>query len=190
MKKTYTSETEKQIDQAQESLNAFESDVKELTLDRMNQAKREEVEPQTKLSQKEISNSKDIYLKPARTISCQEKFNEKFREDYNFAKEYVHFIAENYEIIGETIDTWTKKFPGQPAEYWNVPTNKPVWGPRYLAEQIKGCSYHRLTMQNNVTSADHTGQYFGTMVADTVVQRLDARPVSSKKSVFMGAGGF
>ena len=108
-----------------------------------------------------------------------------------FSKEYVHFIAENKEIIGEAIELWTKPYAGLPAEYWRVPVNKPVWGPRYLAEQIKSKFYHRLVMQQNVvTGGDHMGQYYGSMAVDTTVQRLDAYPVTSKKSVFMGANSF
>ena len=38
--------------------------------------------------------------------------------------------------------------------------------------------------------SDHAGQYYGSMVADTTLQRLDALPVSSKRSVFMGAANF
>jgi len=183
---------EQELDKAQKHFDAFDKNVKELTQDRMNEAPKEDVEPQTKISQKDIEKSKDIYLKPKRVIGCKEKFNEKFREDYNFSKEYVQFIAENKEIIGETIDIWTRPFPGVPAEEWAVPVNKPVWGPRYLAEQIKRASYHRLRMDQSATSGfDEKGnQHFGVMVADTTVQRLDATPVSSRKSVFMGAANF
>lgn len=78
-----------------------------------------------------------------------------------------------------------------PAEFWRVPTNKPVWGPRYLAEQIKGCVYHRLTMKQNViTESSGYGQMYGALAVDTTVQRLDARPVTKRSSIFMGAGGF
>ena len=79
-----------------------------------------------------------------------------------------------------------------PAEFWEIPPNKPVWGPRYLAERIKGCSYHRLSMElneKNIVSGDGMGQYFGQMVADKVIQRMDAIPVSNRKSIFMGAAG-
>ena len=103
--------------------------------------KEDKVEPQTKISQSDIAKSKDVYLKPAKTIGSKERFNEKFREDYNFSKEYVQFIAENKECIGETTELWTKPYPGLPAEFWQVPSNKPVWGPRYLAERIKGCAH-------------------------------------------------
>ena len=108
-----------------------------------------------------------------------------------FAKEYVYFEAENKEVIGETLQFWTKPFAGIPAEEWKVPVNKPVWGPRYVAERIKGCSYHRLTMdETQSTGTDGRGQYYGQMAVDSVIQRLDARPASTRKSIFMGAGGF
>ncbi len=189
--KTTNSLAEKELDKAQEQFDAFDKDIKTMTHDRMNATPKQEVEPQTKLSQVDISKSKETYLKPKRSISSKEKFNEDYREQYNFDKEYVHFIAENKEIIGESIDVWTKPYAGLPAEWWEVPVNKPVWGPRYLAERIKGCSYRRLKMEENKSfGSDHAAQYFGTVAIDTTVQRLDAIPVTNRKSIFMGAGGF
>jgi hypothetical protein len=188
------------LDQAQQQFDTFDAQVKDLTMDRMNQAPKEEKEPQTKLSQNEIAKSKDIYLKPHKIIGPginpktgeREKFNEKFRDDYEFAKEYVCFIAENNECVGETIDMWTKPFPGMNCEEWLVPTNKPIWAPRYVAEQIKRKSYHRLQMQessrpDNAIGGDAIGAYYGKIVVDTTTQRLDARPANTKtKSIFMG----
>jgi hypothetical protein len=181
---------ERELDKVAAQFEDFDKTVKDLTLDRMNNSPKQEVEPQTKLSQKEIDKSKDIYLKPERTISCKEKFNENYREEYNFAKEYVQFIAENKEIIGETIELWTKPFAGIPAEFWKVPCNKPLWGPRYLAEQIKRACYHRLSMQQTTTGVDGMGSYYGSMVVDSTIQRLDALPVGGRKSIFMGANSF
>lgn len=183
-----SSSAQKELDKVEKNFEQFNENVQSLTLDRMNESPKEVSEPMAPISQKEIQKSNEIYLKPKRTVSCKEKFNEAFREDYNYAKEFVNFIAENREIIGENLDLWTRPFPGMPAEEWDVPTNKPVWGPRYLADQIKACTYHRLVMQDRTISSDHAGSYFGTMVADTTVQRLDAHPVSSRKSVFMGSG--
>jgi len=184
------SAAEKELDKVQSQFDAFDQSVKDLTLDRMNAAPKAEQETQTKLSSKEIDKAKEVWLKPKRSTSCKEPFNEKYRSDYEFAREYVQFIAENKEIIGETIDIWTKPFAGIPAEEWDVPVNKPVWGPRYLAEQVKRCSYHRLTMVDKTTGSDGMGAYYGTMVADNVIQRLDAIPVNTKRSVFMGSGSF
>jgi len=182
---------ERELEKAEKQLEAFNESVKEMTLDRMNAAPKEETEMQTKMSQNQIANSKDIYLNPKRSISSKEPFNEKFREDYEYAKQKVQFIAENREIIGESIEQWTKPFPGMPAEFWEVPVNKPVWGPRYLAERIKECNYHRLKMDQSVmTESTGMGTMYGAMAVDTVVQRLDAIPVSKKKSIFMSGSGF
>lgn len=180
-----------ELDKVASQLDIFEKNVNELTKDRMDMAPKQEVEPQTKMSQRDIEKAKEIFLKPERTISSREKFNEDYRKDYEFSKEYVNFIAEHKELIGETIDLWTKPFAGMPAEWWKVPTNKPVWAPRYVAEQLKNCHYHRLTMREGVTTgSDGHGQYYGALAVDTTVQRLDAIPVSSRKSVFMGAKGY
>ena len=179
---------EQELDKAESQFKAYEETIKDLTLDRMNQAPKQETEQQTKLSQSEIAKSRDVYLKPEKSIGSREKFNEDYRDQYNFAKEYVQFTAENKEIIGEAIELWTKPFAGMPAEFWKVPVNKPVWAPRYVAERIKGCSYHRMTMQQTPINSDGMGQYYGHMVVDSTVQRLDAIPVSSRRSVFMGSG--
>ena len=189
--KNLNSASEKELDKVQQQFDKFDAEVKEMTMDRMNAAPKEEVEPQTNLSQKELANSKDHYLKPHKVISCREKFNEKYRADYNYQKEYVNFIAENKELIGESIDIWTRPFPGMPAEEWIVPVNTPVWGPRYLAEQIKRKFYHRLIMKENVaTETTGMGTVYGKMAADTTIQRLDAQPVTKRKSVFMGENKF
>lgn len=190
MAKNPNSASERELEKAEKQFQEFDEQVKSMTLDRMNMAPKQEMEPQTKLSSSEISNSRDIYLKPKRSISSKEKFNEKFRDDYDFSKEYVQFTAENKEVIGEDVTLWTKPFPGVPAEEWVVPVNKPVWGPRHLAERIKGCSYHRLTMTDRATSQDGNGMYYGVMSVDTTLQRLDALPVSQRKSVFMGMNDF
>ena len=40
-----------------------------------------------------------------KTVSCREKFNENFRATYEYDKEYVQFIAEHKELIGEKIES-------------------------------------------------------------------------------------
>ncbi len=189
--KISNSESEKELVKAQEQFDKFDAEVKSLTLDNMNSVAPQRESEGHKIAQKDIDKSKDIYLKPKRTIPSKEKFNERFRDDYNFATEYVQFISKNNEIISEDIEVWTKPFPGVPAQEWVIPVNKPVWGPRHLAEQIAKCKYHKLTMsQNNVTGADGMGQYYGSMVATETVNRLEANPVSTRKSIFMGAQSF
>lgn len=180
-----------ELDKVAEQFDKFDENVKSLTQDRMNQAPKLETEPQVKLSQKELSNSREIYLKPKRYLEPKEKFNENFRKEYEYRKEYVRFIAQNNELIGSAIEIWTKPFAGMNAEYWEVPVNKPIWGPRYLAEQIKKCNYHRLRMdENRPTHEDAVGVVVGAMVADSTIARLDANPAAETKSIFMGASSF
>jgi hypothetical protein len=188
--KHQSSLAEKELIKADEQFQAFDENVKSLTHDRMNQAPKLEQEPIHKIAQSDIAKSNDIYLKPKHSISSREKFNEDYRQDYNFQKEYVLFIAEHREIIGEHIEMWTKPFPGMPAEFWQVPTGKPIHAPRYVAERIKGCSYRRLVMQDQVNQNHGMGQFYGQLAVDTTVQRLDALPATKQKSIFMGAASF
>lgn len=183
----------KELDKAEKQFEAFDENIKSMTIDRMNIAPKLDVEPQTKLSSREIDKSPHIYLKPSKTISCQEKFNENYRSQYDFDKEMVQFIAENVEIKGDRIELWTKPYAGVPAMFWQVPVNKPVWGPRYLAERIKACQYHRLRMEEHVVGGDELGvgnQYTGQMVVDKIINRLDCNPVTKARSIFMGASSF
>jgi len=192
------SEGQRELDKAIDQFDKFDSEIKSMTLDRMNQAPVKEVDQQTKISQDELAKSKEIYLKPKRSFPPgvnpktgeREKFNEKFRAEYEFQKEYVRFIAQNNEIIGESIEFDLKKFPGTNVESWVVPVNKPVWAPRMVAERIKGSKYHKLMMQDSVTGSDGRGQYYGTLAVDTTVQRLDAHPAVEQKSIFMGKTKF
>jgi len=182
---------ELELQKVEKQLDEFQEEIKQINFNRMDLTRKPEIENQTKLSQREIANSKDIYLKPIKKIGSRDKFNENFREAYEYDKEYVHFIAENKEIIGESIDMWTKPYAGMPAEEWKIPVNTPVWAPRYVAEQIKRKYYHRMVMKDIPTGSDHNAQYHGTMVVDTTIPRLDAFPASSGKvSVFMGANNF
>lgn len=188
--KVSSQSAQKEIDKVEKQFDQFKDQVEALTLDRMNEAPKEERVEQPQLSSREQEKIDILFIKPKRTISSREKFNENFRKDYNFSAERVNFKAENNEIIGESIEMWTKPYPGLPAEYWEIPVNRPVNAPRYVAEQIRRCTYHRLVMQDKTISSDHMGSYYGTMVADTIKQRLDAHPVSERKSIFMGASGF
>ncbi len=181
---------ERELDKAEKQFQEFDQSVKQMTMDRMNEAPAPEKKEETRISQAEIQNSKEIYLKPHRSIGAKEKFNEDYRKDYEFSKEYVRFIAKNNEIIGEDIDMWTKPFAGMACEWWKIPVNKPIWAPRYVAEQVKRKKYHRLVMQDRATETTGVGTMYGTLAADTTIQRLDAEPVSNSKSIFMGASNF
>ena len=158
VKKEFSGTVQKELDQVQQQFDQYKENIDSLTLDRMNQAPKAEVEQQTQLSTREISRSGDIYLKPFKVVGTRHKFNERFREEWNYRKQYVNFIAENREIKGEILEFWTYPYGGVPCEFWKVPVNKPVWAPRYVAEQIKECKYHTLIMQENkIISTDSMG---------------------------------
>lgn len=182
---------QQELDKAQRQFESADQNIKNLAHEDSANVPRLETEPQTKLSQKDLERTQDIYLKPSRSINVPQKFNENFREQYEFDKQYVKFIAENKESPGDTIEMWTHPYGGVPAEFWEVPTNKPIWAPRYVAEQIKSRTYRRLTMQQKViTEANSIGQMYGALAVETIINRLDAQPVSTRKSVFMGAESF
>lgn len=170
--------SEKELIKLDEKFKEFESNVAEMTVDRMNLAPVEEKEVQTKISTREANKADASYLKPVRSINSKEPFNEKYREQHTKAWEYIKCIVENNEIIGEQIECWTKRFAGDPAHFWKVPVNKPVFIPKLLAEQLSQCRYHRLRMdQSQIASSDGAGTFMGSMVVDETKHRVDCRPV-------------
>lgn len=177
----------KELEEAAVKVDKFNESVAALTMDELAKAPVKEEEPQTKLSQREIAKDDGLYLKPDKRINSKEPFNEKYRTECNYKSEYVPFIAEHKEIIGETIEIWTKPFAGLSAEFWKVPTNKKVWGPRYLAEQISRKSYTRLVMEDKATGSEGGHMFYGSLAASNKVQRLDARPARGSRQIAMAS---
>ena len=192
----YNTEAERDLENIDEQINQFSESISDINLESVRDAPVKEVEH--RISQKEQIKSKVIRLTPKKVIWAPPvkvgdkfvpiKFNEDFRKQWEFDKQYVEFIAFNNEIGGESITLWTKKYPGTPSEEWVVPVGVKVAGPRYLAEQIKNSTYHSYQMEKSTTRGDVNGTTFhGSMVACNTVQRLDAMPVTTSRSVFMGA---
>jgi len=148
----------------------------------------EDTEPQTKLSTREVAKLDAPYLKPHRTINSKEQFNEKYRNEFNFDKEYVKVIAEHNELIGDTIEVWTKPYAGMSAEFWRVPTNQPVWMPRYLAKQLSTRTYIRYSMQEpRMTGTEGGHQFYTGMIGKDIRKRLDCREAGNQTfSMFAG----
>lgn len=186
-------EGQKELDKVEEQIESIESQVQSTTFDQTRAAPKHEAEPQTKLAQSEIEKSKEIYLKPKRSLPPgvnpktgeKEKFNEKLRDEYNYQKEYVEFTAENHEVIGESIDLWVKKFPGTCTEEWIIPTNKPVWAPRYVRERIEDCGYTVFKASQSLHS-DNGISYTGYLEVQERKNRLSTKDVSKKKNIYMG----
>lgn len=185
--KATSSSMNAELEKVAEHFDQFESQVKSLTQDEMNKAPLYEAEPQTRLSNREAQKADAPYLKPERSIPSREPFNERFRDEYNRRKRYVKVIAENNEIIGESIEKWSKPYPGLPAEFWRIPVNKPIYIPEYVAEEVAKCQYHRLvTEDEKITGTDGYATYHGGIVVKETRRRLDCRPVGFGH-VFMGS---
>lgn len=182
----------KELVKAAETADQFSQSIIDLTKDACDSVPKAEQDAQTKLSKKELSTNDGIYLKPERSIGPsphpktgeKEKFNEKFRTEYEFKMEYVPFIAENKEIIGEAIELWTKPYPGIDAQFWKIPVNKKVYGPRHLAERISGCRYTRLRMDDTKKVGEEGGvTYLGQMIATQKLSRLSAVPIKESRAI-------
>ena len=175
------SDGQKDLEKVEQQIETFKTDMKAVNVDPNNRDSFEG-EPQTKLSNREAQKMDAPYIKPIRAINSKEPFNEKYRKDWEYKWQYVKCIVENKEIIGEEVETWTKKFAGDPAHFWKVPVNKPVYIPRLLAEQLASCSYNRLMMQdaspsNLGISGGGVGNFIGALQVEKTVHRIDARPV-------------
>jgi hypothetical protein len=186
-------EGQKELEKTEKQIQSIETQVKSVNFDETRTAKRHESEPQTKLAQSEMDKAPEIYLKPRRSYPPGvnpkngeiEKFNEKFRDEYNKAREYVEFVAENYEVIGESPTLWIKKFPGTNLEEWVVPVNKPVWAPRYVKDRLQDCGY--TVFKSTQSSKTEEGiNYNGYLEVQERKNRLDAREPSKKRSIYMG----
>ena len=70
--------------------------------------------------------------------------------------EYVKCQCENFEIIGEKIEMWLCKWPGDPYTYWEIPVGKPIYLPRWVAEHLSTREYRRLVMSDRNTSLIHS----------------------------------
>jgi len=188
-KPNVNAEGQKELDRVEGQIQENIDKMPTLNLEELNKAPvlEKQYEPAKQLPAK----NNDLYLKPKTTIGSREQFNEKFRKLYEFKKEYVYFTAYNNEIIGESIQLWTKPFPGMPAQEWVIPVGKPVYAPRYVAEQIKNCKYHTYKMEEHkMAGSDGRATYYGTMTTENTVQRLDAMPQTENKSIFLSSTGF
>lgn len=174
------SEGHKELNKVQEQISTLTEPIANSDISARAALPEVECEPQTKLSSREAKSADAPYIKPLRSISSKEKFNDKYKDAHRNGWEYVKCIVENKEIIGEAVEVWTKKFPGDPAHFWRVPVNKPIFIPRLLAEQLASCKYSRLKMKEDerqVTGSDHAGTYVGALQFEETVKRIDCTPV-------------
>lgn len=188
-----TAEGQKELEKVESQFNSMEKERQSLDYDQRLNAPKHEYEPQTKMALSEIDQTPKVYLKPKRSFppgvdpktGKAEQFNEKFCQEYNYKKEYVEFIAENNEIIGESADFWVKKFPGTALEEWVIPMNKPIWAPRYVKERLEECGYTVFRSSQSLKSEEGIN-YTGYLEIQERKNRLNARDVPKKRNIYMG----
>jgi hypothetical protein len=185
---------QKELDKTENQINQFEKQVQSISLDETKAAQKHEYEPQTKLAQSEMDKIDVKYIKPRRsyppapnpkTGKLEEKFNEKFRSEYELKSKRVDFIAENLEVIGEAPAFWVKPFPGMSCEEWVVPVNIPINAPLYVKERLEACGYTIFKGSQSLKSEDGIN-YNGYMEVQERKNRLDARDISKKRNIYMG----
>ncbi len=181
------SEGHKELDKVEKQFDDFKEQVDSLTKDRMDLSRKADLEPIHKIANKDLDKNDAIILKPSKNIRSPEKFNEKFRKPYEEDCQRMDFTAEHRELIGETIEIWVKPYPGMNAEYWEIPTGKKVNAPRYIFDKLQRTGYHRLRMdETKKVGGDGNTQYYGQMVVDNYVPRMDAFVIPAKRNVYMG----
>jgi hypothetical protein len=187
IKPRVNSESQNQLNKADEEFKEFSKQVEAFNPIEV-KAPLEEREQQTKLSTREMKNTDAPYIKPMRNVArvnTKERptfWDEKHRPAHDRDWEYVKITAENNELIGSMIEMWTAEYGCDPAHFWQIPVNRPIYVPRLVAKKIAGCKYHRMSMEtadlnNTKLHEGENMQFVGGMVATHTKHRLNAYPV-------------
>lgn len=183
--------TNKPLNRAEEiakidsQINQVQTAMSNLTQDEINKASVVDFQPQTEITRAMKDFTDAPVIKPIKSIPRPGKPIAKEAKDRAWGWEYVRCIAENREVIGETIELWTGKYHGDMADFWQVPVNRPIYLPRHVAKRISECRYHRVKMQdrpmhNLMNEMESTGVsgYSGQLTVVDTRQRLDCRPIA------------
>lgn len=169
---------QKEVDRLDSEFDAKQEQMSSLTQDEMNKAPKKEQEPQAVLSKREEKSYDAPVIKPSQTVPGIGKRKPEQDSLRRQAWELVKVVVENRESIGESIELWHKApFGGEPCTFWQLPTNKPIYIPRFLADRIKKCNYHVLTTVEQSIGRNEWGEMIGKMVATETRNRLDCRDI-------------
>jgi len=179
------SEKNKEIEKVDLQIDALTQQMSALDQDTINKAPIRETEPQTLMTKAQEKYTDAPVIKPTKSMSAVGKPIPKQAKARKEGWEYVKVIAEHNELIGENIELWINPFAGDPCSYWEIPTNKPIYIPRFLAEHLATRNYHRLKMQDRpatqLTAEMHSdgmaSQPSGQFVAKETIRRIDCRRV-------------
>lgn len=160
---------------------AQKTDMSELTVDKINEFPDKEPEIQTQLTSRELADSMGLlYIEPTRKLSAFGKLPEKQKADHARDWEYVKGIYENVENIGEILEFWYCKYPGDPDCLWRIPSNKPVFVPRMIAKHLEEVQkYHRFDYINRNEPQMQHGEFDSTFKVVDTMYRGKFRPIEA-----------
>lgn len=151
------------------SVVELHEDMNALTVDKINNTAPapQEIEPQTKLSMREIAKMENIpYCEPVRKLGAFGTLPEKQKRDHERDWEYVKGIFENEVCRGEPIRFWFSKYAGDPDCMWEIPANRPVYVPRMIALHLETVmQYHTfdyIEKPSNIWRKDDFTHQFST----------------------------
>ena len=152
-------------------------------------AKAPEVEqqPAVEMSYKDFKATDAPVITFSRAFAAPGKPNPKCEAERRRGWQYVKCICENFEVFGETIELWQCRWPGDPHSFWQVPVNKPIYLPRFVAEHLASRKYHRFKMEdrNQYLVAQETMNGIGTSdVAQTMVARETHKRLGCRSAEF------
>ena len=94
--------------------------------------------------------------------------------------EYVKGIYENIENVGESIEFWYAKYPGDHDCLWKLPSNVPVFVPRMIAKHLEDVQkYHKFDYRNRGSAALQHGDFEDTFETVETVYRGKFRPIEA-----------
>ena len=127
-----------------QSVIETEQSLKELTVDKINETPDVELEPQTKLTNRQLADSLGCkYIEPLSKLKAIGTLPEKLRKQHARDWEYVKGIYENINEIGQAITFSLCLYPGDPDCVWKIPANTPVYVPRMVANHLENVQqYH------------------------------------------------
>jgi len=175
--KLSSGQARKEVDRLETEFQEKAKQMSSMTQDEIATAPVKETESKVEMSKKEIIQFDAPMIKPSHKIHGIGKPKAEQEGLRKKAWEYVKVVAENLEVHGETIEFWHKPpYSGEPCCFWQVPVNKPVYVPRFVADHLSTRCYHRLVMQEKTTNLGH-GEITSTLVATETRRRLDCRTV-------------
>lgn len=177
-----SSDMKKEVDKIDLQLDATQANLAQINVD----TKPNSIQPrkELELSRKEISDA-PIYIKPSRRMASVSKPKPEQEKLRKAAWEYVKCIVENYEVRGESVQSWyCPPLSGEDVCEWIVPVNKPVMLPRMVAEHLAARSYNRIVMQD--ASHKFSGETMGgatisptELIAVERRRRIDCRQLQN-----------